>query len=350
MNGREVIKRGAFPILKKIQVDRLFRYLNRKKILILAYHGVTKREFQIPPWTLILLNTFEHQIKFIAEKYNIISLKQVVEGMKNGNSLPENPAVITFDDGYKNNLTLALPILQKYRVPATIFLTAGYIGSKEILPLDEVYLVITHPKNRSPITISEIGLGPLLLDSEEAILKSYYECVRVLKSFPTKEQKIYLALLKEMLESDYEKRDIVEEFRLLSHEEIEKLSKSGLIDFGAHTVSHEILTNISLEEAENEIIGSKDIIEKYLDEAITFFAYPNGTEADYNNEHIKFLEENKFICSVTTVPKLNTIKDNPYRLGRMSIGPGHSSNLNQLALRASGFISALKSDGKNNYV
>jgi len=349
MSKKETMKRVTFPILKTLQMDRLFRYLNRKKILILAYHGVTKRKFQIPPWTLIPIDSFERQLKFIKEKYNVITLKQAVAGITNGNKLPGNPAVVTFDDGYKNNLTLALPILQKYGVPATIFLTAGYIGSKEILPLDEVYLVITHSKNRNLITISEIGLGPLLFDSEEAILKSYYETVRVLKRFRTKDQNKYLALLKEILESDYEKSDIVEEFRILSREEIHKLAETGLVEFGAHTVSHEILTNISLKEAENEIFRSKKIIGEYLADDITLFAYPNGTEADYNGEHIGCLKKNGFICSVTTVPKLNAINENPYRLRRVNVGPDLTSILNFFALRTSGFTNDLKSFFSNGF-
>jgi peptidoglycan/xylan/chitin deacetylase (PgdA/CDA1 family) len=331
-------------------VDRLFRYLNRKKILILAYHGITKRKFRIQPWTLLPQERFEQQIKFIKEKYNIITLKQAVAGITNGNRLPENPAVVTFDDGYKNNFTLALPILQKFGVPATIFLTAGYIGSKEILPLDEVYLVITHSKKRSPITLLEIGLGPLFFDSEEALFESYLRTVHILKGFRAEKQKKYITLLKETLDSNHERKDVVEEFLLLSKEEVTTLLGTGLIDIGAHTVSHEILTNISLEEAENEIVESKDIIEKYFGGEINLFAYPNGTESDYNDEHVEYLKRNEFVCSVATVSKLNGVEDDRYRLGRMSIGPDYSSDLSQFALRTSGFISAANSFRSHKHV
>jgi peptidoglycan/xylan/chitin deacetylase (PgdA/CDA1 family) len=172
----------------------------------------------------------------------------------------------------------------------------------------------------------------------------------MLKRFRVEKQKKYITMLKEMLDSNHERKDVVEEFLLLSKEEVTTLLGTGLIDIGAHTVSHEILTNISPKEAQNQIVESKDIIEKYFGEEISLFAYPNGTELDYSDEHIESLKESGFNCSVTTTPKLNDLQGNPYRLGRMSVGPDYSSNLNYLALRASGFISVLKSNGRKNYV
>lgn len=345
MNKRDFIKRVTFPILSKVQLNRLFRFLNRRKVLILAYHGVTRKRYEIPPWTQIPMVSFEQQIRYLRQKYNVITLRQAIAGMANGDHLPRNPAVITFDDGYKNNLTVALPILQKYGTPATIFITAGYIGSEKILPLDEVYLMITRLKTRGPITISEIGLGPLFLRTIDERMVSHQKIISRLKRLATVEQKKFIKILEEFIRREHGKMGFEsdEDFFLLSWEEIRDLLETELIEIGAHTVSHEILTNLTMEEAEKEIIESKLAIQEYLGYETKLFAYPNGTKIDYDENHVKYLRENGFICSLTTVPKLNKIGENPYQLGRLCIGPDYSANLNHFALNVSGFLSSIKS-------
>lgn len=346
MIKRDFLKKLAIPAIKFLQIDRLFRYLNRRKVLILAYHGVTKNKYNIPPWTLIPVDIFEQQIEYISKRYNIITLQEAVEGMIN-DDLPLNAAVITFDDGYKNNLTIALPILKKYRTPATIFLTAGYIGSNDILPLDEVYLIVICSENRNAVTIPEIGIGPLFFDTNDAMLKSHNEIIQTLKRFSTREIKNYLEVLKRLLGSnDYKSNpDIIEDFILLSWEDIETLIKTDLIQFGAHTASHEILTNLSLKDACEEIKQSRIIIQNKLGKEINTFAYPNGKEFDYNSEHIQYIRDNGFICSLTTIPKLNDMHENLFQLGRICIGPDFSSNSSHFALTVSGLIASWKSIG-----
>ena len=90
-----------------------------------------------------------------------------------------------------------------------------------------------------------------------------------------------------------------------------------------------------------EIKDSKSIIKNHVRQNINLFAYPNGTEEDYNDEHIKHLKANDFICAVTTTPKLNKTNDNLFRLGRFCIGSDFSSNPDYFALNISGCISVL---------
>jgi peptidoglycan/xylan/chitin deacetylase (PgdA/CDA1 family) len=110
------------------------------------------------------------------------------------------------------------------------------------------------------------------------------------------------------------------------------------VEFGAHTVSHEILTNLSIKMAEQEILRSKEMIEKKLDKNVNLFAFPNGTPSDYSQEHINILKNNGFIGAVCTISKLNTIQDDSFQLGRLCIGSDFSSNPHFLALRTAGFV------------
>lgn len=350
MSNSNALKRIVFPILKSFQVDRLFQYLNREKVLILAYHGITRKKYKTPPWILITEESFEKQIKYVSRRYKVIPLEQAVNAFVSDGHLPKNTAVITFDDGYRNNYKFALPVLQKYKVPATIFMTAGYIGTDDILPMDEAYLVVAHSGNRSPLAFPEIGLGSLYFDTDEAILGSYNRTVSFLKKYPASEQKKYLKILKDALGSEYEHMDVREDFLLLSWEEIGELVSTGLVQVGAHTLSHQILSSVSFEEAEKEIIDSKYTLQKHIGHEITLFAYPNGAPEDYNIEHIRLLKENGFICSVTTTAKLNQPDDDPYQLGRICIGPELSNSLSHFALKVAGFTFAMKPNGNHEYV
>jgi peptidoglycan/xylan/chitin deacetylase (PgdA/CDA1 family) len=341
MNGL-LLGRFVFHILKDLQLDALSRFLNRKRILILAYHGITARSFAVKPWILFPVESFEEQIRFLCSHYNIISLHQAVTAIYNGSQLREKPAVVTFDDGYRNNLTMALPVLKKYGVPATIFLTAGYIGTDKILPLDRAYLSITNARKKEPLMIQEIGLGPLFFHNNKAIAASYFATVAALKRFPTKAQEKYLDLLEDKLNPDYRQKEAYKEFQLLSWEEVRQLNNSKIIEIGAHTLSHEILSNVSNEEAEKEIVDSKVMIEHNLLQPIDSFAYPNGTDRDYNKSHISQLKKTGFCCSVTTTARLNQCGDDPYTLGRISVGPDFVNNLDQFVLKISGFNLAMK--------
>ena len=272
-------------------------------------------------------------------------MEQAVKSIKSGVDLPEKPAVITFDDGYKNNLTIALPILKKYRLPATIFVTAGYVGSSRLMPLDEAYIILNSSKKGGSFTIPGLRLGTLSTDTPQNLSDSYQKLLNRLKRFPVEVQVKFLNILREVLNCDPDQDDVrlVNEFRLLSRDEIRSLLETGLIQIGAHTVSHEILTNVSLEEAAREVVNSKSILQEMLGCRIDLFAYPNGTEADYNEEHIECLKENGFSGSVTTMPRLNKKFMNPYRLGRFCIGSDTSTSFGHFALRLSGFITAMKS-------
>lgn len=346
------MKQAILTVLRKMHLDTLFRYLNRNKVLILAYHGVTRKNYKIPPWTQIPCKVFDKQIRYISERYNVVSLKQVVDAMPSGAELPKNPAVITFDDGYKNNYTAALPILQKYRLPATIFVTPGYVDSENILPLDEAYLIVIKAKNSNPISLPEIDLGPLFFETERDLLESYQRLVERLKYTPRKLQAEYLDILRELLgrHDVGNTAHLREDFRLLSWDDVRAMLETGLVDIGAHTLSHQILTLLRPDEAAKEIVESKSIIQEHIRRDVSLFAYPNGTEADYNDLHIDCLRKHGFICSLTTEPKLNSLNDSTYRLGRICVGPDLVEDLNHFSLNVSGCIPILKALGNHGHV
>jgi peptidoglycan/xylan/chitin deacetylase (PgdA/CDA1 family) len=341
-----------YPFLRIIGVDAAFRYLNRQKIVILVYHGITSNNFFHPPWTLLPVSLFEKHIRFLKQHYKILPLGDVVSALNQKKVLPTNTAVVTFDDGYRNNFTNAFPILSKYGIPATIFLTAGYIGTRRLLPLDKAYLLCRDAQIDYFQSRANNKHEPLSFRNDKERMLSYNRMAEILKKLSTSDQELYLKMFQEGLgvTKFHTKNAINEDFRIVSWDEVITMRNSGWIEIGSHTVSHEILTNVPDKIAEKEIANSKSILEEYLNEPITLFAYPNGQESDFSENHIKILCRTGFSCSVTTIPALNFSNENIYRLKRMSFGSDFSGNLDYFALRTSGCLSYLKGIVKNVYI
>ncbi len=134
MTVKKYIKR-LFGIIFGKLFFRLFRFVNRKRLTIIYYHRVVEKE-DLPKIhygnMCIDRFSFEGQMKFLRDFYNPVGEKEIA-AFKTGKKLPENPVWVTFDDGYKDNFEKAYPILKKYKIPATFFVTTGFIN-RQIVP------------------------------------------------------------------------------------------------------------------------------------------------------------------------------------------------------------------------
>lgn len=252
---------------------------------------------------------FEKQMEYFCRSYEPLSLDQLAQYICQGKTFPEKAVVITFDDGYKDNYLYAYPVLKKYRIPATIFLTTGHIGTGNLLWPDKVRYIIQHT------TLAEVNLGAFgnhSLKSERDKARAGFLIVEKMKKLP-EDKKIQL-IEQLVTECGVDIPAALGERYILSWEEVMEMSNNG-IDFGAHSVTHPILTQVPLEQAKWEIMQSKKDIEERLGKQVTAFAYPNG---DYNSKLAGFVKECGFTCAVSVLPcKLISSKDNPYELSRI---------------------------------
>jgi len=217
--------------------------INKNNVRILVYHRINNDKKDL---LSVNVKSFEKQMQFLKENYNIISLNEMLEYFEKKKHPPPNSVVITFDDGYKDNYTNAFPILQKYSIPATIFLVYNYIGKNILFKWD------------SNVTDKAVSAT-------------------------------------------------------LNWTEIIEMSKRG-IHFGAHTITHPILTEIPFNEAKKEIRDSKLKLEEHLGK-ISLFAYPRGEKDDFN-ENIKKVVECHFSCACTTISGTNNSNTDRFALKR----------------------------------
>ena len=142
---KQVIKKLAFHS----GLLRISSRINRKVLTILFYHGFShpteNNGLKKSIAKHLNIDDFEGHLKLITRYCTPISLDQALVNKR----LPVNPIVLTFDDGYKNNYTYAFPLLRKYKVPATIFVTTGFIDQTNFLWTDRLEYIIDNTDSQS---------------------------------------------------------------------------------------------------------------------------------------------------------------------------------------------------------
>ena len=297
-------------IIKRNPDNRMiFPFVKKRKhscFQVLLYHRVNDE--QDPFFGSIPVKVFEMQMEVLYRHFNVMHLKELVELMLK-NDLPPNAIAITFDDGYQDNYKNAFPVLKQLNLPATIFLATGCIGSKTLLWHDYVfdafrrtnaeYLSINGKKY--PLkTLSEkcIAMNTFLLDLRTCAPKE--------REMRIQQKTIDLGVAKAT--------SAIEE--MLNWQEIQVMSRNN-ISFGAHTVTHPILTQMPLAEAVDEIVASKNTIEKKLRSPVRLFAYPNGGRNDFNEPIKHSLKDAGVLCGVTTLWGNNDIHTDLFELRRI---------------------------------
>jgi len=332
MNFKKIICR----LVCIVKIPEAYMYFRKRifgnHIVIFVYHRVCPGKGNLPV-SNIYPEEFEKQIRYLKENFKIYSLEKLINVLENNQKNKkesENIAVITFDDGYKDNYLYAYPILKKYKIPATIFLISNYIGKDKLFWWDKIEYIIYHTK-KGKINIP--NFGKFLITNKK---KKFYCILFLLKKFKRMSNNLRDKHISELqnicrvrIPAGLGKKMI------LSWDEIREM-KDNEISFGAHTLTHANLLNMNLEEAESEISHSKAIIEDKLKGDVISFAYPYGSKF-YNHDIIKLLEKNGFVCAVTTSEKLiNRINFcNLYSLPRISAGNYYCS----FTIKASGMFS-----------
>ena len=287
------------------------RLLAGSQAAIIVYHRVS---LECPPWLTgaVKPEDFEKEIDYLCKVARIVPLDWLVSQLRQGSSIPPRAVCITFDDGYKDNYSFAYPVLRKHNVPATIFLTSSYIGVPD-LPL---YFKARFAIWNTDVKRFEIdGLGHYNLNSPNDRLQAMKSITMGLKKLVKREGFLAIEKLLQVLCVDIP--DNLGQEVMLSWDEVLEMSRNE-ISFGAHTVTHPLLTRLPLEEAREEITRSKRDIEEKLGKPCVLFAYPNG---DFNAEIVQLVEESGFTAAVTTIPKLLTRDANLLTLPRVSAGP-----------------------------
>jgi peptidoglycan/xylan/chitin deacetylase (PgdA/CDA1 family) len=337
--SKTVVVRQAFPYLcRYLGVNAALRAAQSKRLLVLSYHSVVRDEHYtcLHSDYTVGLKAFQKEIEILVRYFQPISISDLADWWTGKAELPRHSVLVTFDDGYMNNLTNAAPVLLHFGVPAVIHVCTGYIDKTRILWILEIYRrVLEWPKSTIPMPGSEADRRVDDPIERKLIANSVrQEC----KKLPHEECQRYLNRLREIGSPESDVRD-EEVFGFLSWDAVRTLKKKGF-EIGSHTVEHPILTRIPEQSLDQELRGSKLTIEEQIGGNCRCFAYPNGEEEDISKVITERVEQVGYDFAFTTTEQLCSRRESRFELGRISIPGGLS--VNAFHARLSGVHALLK--------
>ena len=269
-----------------------------KGVVILMYHRLNDLPDYAYPIVVKPYNFAQH-MEVIRKHYRPMRLLDLTDAIAR-RSLPDRGVVITFDDGYIDNFTKALPILEEYRIPATIFVLAGNIDTNKEFWWDELERIILKPAELpAKLEINIQGQSyhwPTASAEERSQARKAVHLL--LKPLTFEERELLLNKLAEWAGQSREGRA---KHRSMGSEELHQLSKNKLIDIGGHTVTHPQLSAQSYESQYHEVFKGRKRLEEITGKPVESFAYPYGTLEDFNSDSLKIVRSCGFRAACTTV-------------------------------------------------
>ena len=302
--------------------------------LILMYHRVANVE--VDPWSLCVTpQHFSEHLEVLQKFSCTLRLDQLTHTLRLG-KIPRRSVVITFDDGYADNLHTAKPLLERYDIPATFFLTTGCIERRREFWWDELDRLILQP-SVLPETLKlsirgkiyEWHLNRDVSYNEDTAQQNtswkawekapgirheiYYSLWKLLKPLDENEQQ---DVLNQLLTWARVKPCVRSTHRLLLPEEIILLGKENLFEVGAHSVTHASLSTQPIAFQRREIQLSKAYLDDLLGKPVTSFSYPYG---DYTSETVALVKEAGFSCACSTKAGVVSSKTDCFQLPRFEV-------------------------------
>jgi peptidoglycan/xylan/chitin deacetylase (PgdA/CDA1 family) len=243
----------------------------KKGATILCYHGVDLHEDKRFNMRFFSQKTLERHFYYLRKHTNIISVKDYYEGNFDSNKLN---VAITFDDGYRNNFTYLKPLVEQYQLPVSIYITGLNQTDFPFLWADFADLVLYFTKRKSfnlgndEFVKNERGL---FLNDDGTSLKLK---IKEVGNWGYKEE--FFKLFESEFNEIQKKPELVDYWQIMSDEEIQSCSKSPFISIGSHSFYHNNLDNISISDAKQELIKSKNYLENLTQQPIAELAYPDG--------------------------------------------------------------------------
>ena len=328
---RDWIKLGLAAAVEGTGVGHVWRALRTAtsgaRIHVLGYHRVVDRidwDGAVNPSLCITSDAFRRQMEQLRARFVVLPLSYVVRAVRGEIELPHDAAAVTFDDGYRDVLLRADPILRALDIPATVFVPTGFAGASgrdQILPHDRLYAGAWAAQQSGR---GLAGLG----DSETALLFARADRVLatrgpagVVEDLIDAAPAATLAAIIDVLEATFGAAPLDDGATVLAPAELRTLADRGW-EIGAHTIGHVVLTHEPLAEVRRQLQRSKADVERWSGRPCRFFAYCNGY---HSPALVRELRRAGYEGAVTTCDRPNpTRTGDPYRITRKVLWDAHT--------------------------
>jgi len=310
-NTQPKIRKMIRDAMMTCGINNIARSRTRHMPRIIMYHGFCKtgdKDLKRTP-----IDQFCKQLNYIKKHFFPLKVSELILARKFSNSYPENAVAVTIDDGYEDFYHLALPVLEKLGIPATIFIVADLTEENGWMWPDKFHYIAECIKTNSNGYNSKV-FKELLFDLKQLPVKIRDGKINNL----AKKYKIDIPTIPPT------------KYKLMSWEQLNRITKKGLIEIGSHTCKHPILSYLNYEDSWYEINESKCMISEKLNIEVSSFCYPNG---NYLESQKEMLKQAGYLCGIASHFGYVTKKSDIYALPRVS---GGSKDFNLFAKHLDG--------------
>lgn len=342
MSTSILIKRiFASPIYFLFKHRKKYHDRIRNEYLVLMYHRVVNnsiRNIYMQDGMYVEPDVFGMQIEYLKDMFNIIPLEILLSINNLTNNYDRNKpcCVLTFDDGWIDFYENVYPILKQYNTNATVFLPTGFIGTNKLFWTDKLAYIISEmgpAKYRINFPI------PIFLNIMEnihiPIERKIDQIIQIMKEMPVDKIDHILDEMAYKMDIDTDKS----RKSFITWEQAKEMHKTGIVSFGSHTKSHQILTTCTDDDIKKELLNSRNmLLENEIISSFIPFAYPNG---NYTDKIAAMVEESGYNLAVTTEKGWNPIvgeEKNIYKIKRIGIHQDVSSTKSMLNCRIHGIF------------
>lgn len=298
--------------LYRIATGRLSPGGAHGRLAILFYHRVLPESDPLLP-DVFDARTFDAQLRVLADLFNVLPMDDAIDGLASG-TLPKRALCITFDDGYRDNHDVVLPILRSHGLSATFYIASGFLDGGCMF--NDRVLETVRRLPPGPLDLEWLGLGMRSVSDPRSRETLSEDIVRAIK-YSTLEQREEACARLASLATEPLPPDL-----MMTSDQVLALHRAGMT-IGGHTLDHPILSRLPEADARRQIERNRERLASLLGRAPRHFAYPNGRpDDDYTAVHAAMVREAGYSSAVSTARGSCSRDSDPFQLPRFA--PWHA--------------------------
>ncbi|MBZ0265980.1 polysaccharide deacetylase family protein [bacterium] len=296
--------------------------LQEDGLCIFLFHGVIPddEKYRVRNYTgkHIPLSLFDEMMARLDQLGHALSMDEVLEIQRNNLPFPPESYAITFDDGFSNNLEYAAEVLDEYNIPATFYITTGFIDQNRMSWIDRI---------EELFELVHTGSVELPWEEESRAFSNEADQIQILNEIRTHVkndpdidiEKLIMILSRQLEEPAISNSDKVVD-RKMNWEQVNALASNALFTIGGHTHSHAVMSFLSPQSLRREVNTSIRLMRENLNLEPIHYSYPEGLEHCFNDDVIAVLKNSGIRCCPTAIDGMNYPDTDPFHLRRIMIG------------------------------
>lgn len=273
---------------------------------ILLFHRVLAHPDPLQP-EVPDVATMARQFEVLAEVFKVLPLDEAIVRLRNG-TLPPRAISITFDDGYRDNYELALPLLRRNGLTATVFVATGFLDGG--MMFNDMIVEAVRRMPTTSLHLEHWGIERCEISDMASRVDAINRIIRGIKHSDPERRDAFCEELATLVDEP------LPDDLMMTSDHVRSLVAEGM-SIGGHTVTHPILKQIDHATARAEIVANRAALTNLIGEPPSCFAYPNGKPGqDYTDAHVSLVRDAGYDCAFSTAWGIPSPKADLYQLPR----------------------------------